>query len=290
MTGNKWMRCVMALGLLSTTLLSGCVVVVATGCDWDNDPAVWTEETVQLQVESAGLTAMEVRSHNGAVDFAGQPAGSAATVSVRKKAGGSSADDAREAMAAIEVTSERTSSGEQKLGWKWRGTKKSRWVGVVSFSIQAPGAVRFDAETHNGEITVNGVAGDTRVVTHNGAVTVNTSAGKLDVETHNGAITATYNGASVSLETHNGEIRADLRNSGAVRGEMTTNNGAIEVLVGAGTAANVVAETDNGRVSHDAAITVESEGKTRLEGKIGAGGDRLELTTHNGSINIKAVG
>ncbi len=274
----------------AATLTSGCVVVIGAGCDWDHSPAVWTEETVQLKIETTGLTALEVRTHNGEIEFTGQQVGTPATATVRKKAGGSSGEDAREALAAIEIISEHSSSGEQELGWRWKGVKKSRWAADVAFAIQAPGTLRFDAETHNGAVTANGVVGDTMIVTHNGKVVVDAKDGKLHAETHNGAIAATYSGPSVTLESHNGEIKADLRQSGKVRGDITTHNGAIELSVGAGTAADLIAETDNGRVNFEGPITVGAADKSRLEGKLGAGGDRLELTTHNGSINIKAAG
>lgn len=275
---------------LSLLLSSGCIVVVAGGCDWERSPDVWTEETVQIPMESAGLTAVEVRTHNGEVEFTGQPAGSPATVTVRKKAGGRSAEDAAEAMAAIEITSQRSANGEHKLGWKWKGAEKSRWVAVVAFTIQAPGNIRFDTETHNGPVTANGVVGDTKIVTHNGKVVVDAKDGKLHAETHNGSIVATYGGPHVTLETHNGEIKADLRQSAGVRGEIATHNGAIELSVGANTAANLIAATDNGKVTSEAPITVAIANRTRLEGKLGSGGEKLELTTHNGSINIKAAG
>ncbi len=278
-------------GLTATLIfVSGCIVVVSAGCDWERSPLAWTEETVQIPMETAGLTAIEVRTHNGEIEFTGQPAGTPGTVTVRKKASGSSIADAKEAMAAIEIVSERSASGEHKLAWRWKGDKKSRWAAEVAFAIQAPGNLRFDAETHNGAVTASAIAGDAKVVTHNGKIKVDSRDGKLHAVTHNGAIAATYNGPSVTLETHNGEIKADLRESGRVRGDITTHNGAIELSVGAGTAADLVAETDNGKVSYDAPITVGSAAKSRLEGKLGPGGDRLELTTHNGSINIKATG
>jgi|CXWL01.1.fsa_nt_gi DUF4097 and DUF4098 domain-containing protein YvlB len=285
-------RCICALFGLSATLFftSGCVIVVSTGCDWDRSPEAWTEETVELPIDSAGLTALEVRTHNGAIEFTGQSGGAAGSITIRKKAGGSSTADAQEAMAAIEIVSERSAGGEHKLAWRWKGDKKSRWVAAVTFAIHASGALRFDAQTHNGSVTASAVTGDAKLVTQNGKITVDSRDGKLHARTHNGSISATYSGPSVTLETHNGAIKADLRQSGSVRGDVTTHNGAIELSVGAGTAAELVAETVNGRVTCDAPITVGSVEKSRLEGKLGQGGDRLELTTHNGSISIKAAG
>lgn len=288
---NIWVRRSVLLGLsMAWLLVSGCIIVVGTGCDWERAPAAWVEETVEVAVDSNGLAALDVKTHNGEIEFAGQPAGGAVTVTARKKAGGPTVEEAREALAAVEIVAERN-GGEQKLAWRWKGVKKSRWSGEVAFTIKAPGNLRLDAETENGAVTVNGVVGDVRIETDNGKVIVDSRDGKLAATSHNGAITATYAGPSISLESHNGEIKTDLRQSGPVRGEIVTHNGAIELAVGNGTAADLVASTDNGSVSNQGGVVVtsSSSSRTRLEGKIGAGGGKLELTTHNGAINIKGA-
>lgn len=285
---KKLSRMFALLGLSVISVFGpGCVVVVAGGCDWSQSPAVWAEETVQIPLETVGLSAMDVRTHNGDVDFAGNPGAVPAGIVAQKRAGSSSMDDAREALAAIEIVSERA-GGEHRLSWRWKGEKRSRWVGGVAFSIQGPSNLALTVETHNGEVKAGGVVGNVKVLTHNGAVIVDSREGSLEAVTHNGSVSATYGGPNIKLETHNGEVKADLRQSGSVRGEISTHNGAIEVQVGSVTAANVVAETDNGRVTSQAPITVSASSRTRLEGQLGPGGEKLELTTHNGSIQIKA--
>ena len=273
---------------LTSILATGCVFIVDGQCVWSCPPTVWKEATAEIAIDPNRLTAMEVQTHNGEIDFSGQPAGTTtASATVRKKAGGLTVADAEEAMEAIDVYSERSADGAQRLGWRWKGVKKNNWQTQVSFSISAPGNLRFDAESHNGAVSAAGVVGEVRVVTHNGRVKIVSQEGALRAETHNGRIEAEYAGPKITLETHNGEIEANLSRCGAIAGDITTHNGAVVIAVGASTSASLNAETDNGRISLDAPITESSVGRTRLKGKLGVGGENLDIVTHNGNIRIK---
>jgi len=171
---------------------SGCVIVgVGDGCWSGGGPSAWTEAVEERPIDTTGLTALEVRTHNGAIDFQGQPAGGGASVTIKKKAGGVNQADAEAALAAINVFVEPAGSGKTRISWKWSVPKKARWSGDVSFAIRAPGSLHFDAETHNGAVTVAEASGDVKVVSHNGKVKVRSSKGKLHAETLNGEVDAT---------------------------------------------------------------------------------------------------
>jgi hypothetical protein len=230
---------------------------------------------------------LDIRTHNGDVDYAGQTVGSPSGISVHKRAGGSSMENAREALAAMEIVSERV-GGDLKLSWRWKGDKRSRWVGVVAFRVQGPNRVNLAVETHNGEVKAAGLAGNVKIVSHNGMVNVDSRDGTLEAVTHNGGLHATYAGSQLRLETHNGTVRADLRQCGPLRGDIHTHNGAVEVQVGPQTAAEIVARTSNGSVTSQAPIEVKAASRTRLEGRLGTGGEKLDISTHNGSVQIKA--
>ena len=282
-------RASLFLGIpLASMMATGCLIIAGGQCVWSCPPAVWKEATAEIPIDPNGLTALEVRTHNGAIDFTGQPAGTtSASATVHKKAGGTTAADAEEAMNAIEVYVERSADGTQRLGWRWKGVKKANWQAQVAFAITAPGTLRFDAETHNGAVTASGVVGNARIVTHNGKVKVASQEGELRAETHNGEIDVEYVGPKIVLVTHNGEIEADLSHCGSIQGDITTHNGAVEVAVGANTSASLSAETVNGRITFDAPIAASSIERTHLKGKLGDGGDNLDIVTHNGSIQIK---
>lgn len=271
-------------------LASGCVLVaVDGGCRSWGGPQVWTETVEERSIDTTGLTALEVRTHNGSVDFNGLAAGDSASVTITKKAGGNSKADAEEALAAINVFVESRGSDKTRISWKWSVPKKARWGGDVSFAIQAPGNLHLDAETHNGAVVASEVSGDVKIVTHNGKVKVRSSNGKLHAETQNGEVDATYAGPEVNLISHNGEVSADLSRCEAVAGKITTHNGGVRVAVGMNTAAMLKCQTHNGGIVCDAPLTESQKTSGELTGKLGAGGQSLGVVTHNGSIRVKST-
>jgi DUF4097 and DUF4098 domain-containing protein YvlB len=259
------------------------------GCWSWGGPLVWTEALEEHPIDTMGLAALEVRTHNGSIDFQSQTAGGSASVTITKKAGGTNQEDAEEALAAINVFVEPAGNGKTRISWKWAVPKKARWGGDVSFAIRAPGNLHFDAETHNGAVTVAEASGDVKVVSHNGKVKVRSSTGKLHAETHNGDVDATYAGPEVNISSHNGEVSADLSKCGAVAGSITTHNGQVRIEVGKNTAATLKCQTHNGGIDCDAPLSESHKARGELKGKLGAGGPSLGVVTHNGSIRVKST-
>ena len=277
------------LGPLTLLSGTGCIIIGGFGSHGCYDsPRVWVETTEEFPIETVGLTELQVRTHNGAITYRGQPAADATgVVLVTKKAGGVSQADAEEAMEAIQVYSESEANGVHRLGWKWSPLRRKGWSATVSFDIQAPGGIRFDAESHNGWMEVTGVTADVRLVTHNGRIKVDSSGGKLRAETHNGRIEATYEGENVTVLTRNGRILADLRRCGALAGSVTTHNGGIDLVLGESVSAELACETHNGSITADVPIQTKVIKRGSFRGVIGEGGGKLRVKTHNGSIRIK---
>lgn len=278
--------CVLA-GLLALSS-AGCIVVGIGGWSCTTH---WTEGvTEELRFDTTDVEGLEVRTHNGKIRFEGESTGNPeAIVTVTKKGGGCTFADAEEALAAIEVYIEDVGERSRRIAWKWNPRKRSGWSARVSFEIHAPGALNFDAKTHNGSITVADARGDVRVVTHNGGVNVTSAGGTLDAETHNGKLAAAYVGDDVTLLTHNGRITADLSGCESVRGTVTTHNGSIEVLLGEKVSAELACRTHNGGISCNVPLEEINISRGRLSGKVGAGEGRLAVTTHNGSVRIKSA-
>ena len=268
---------------------SGCIVIGVGG--W-HGPAIWTETvTERMPIETAGLTAIEAKTHNGSITFEAQPVGAGeAFVTITKKTGGTCAADAEAAMAALDVSVEPVDNGTVRLGWKWAGVKHPSWSARVEFDIHAPGNLRFEAESHNGPLEVSGIEGDVRLETHNGSINTASGNGTLYARTHNGPVTAAYAGGDVTLLTHNGRIVADLSDCLAVQGRLTSHNGGIEVIVGGGTSAKVDCQTHNGGISCDAPVTTVRTTKHRLTATVGDGAGNLDVSTHNGGVRIKQAG
>jgi DUF4097 and DUF4098 domain-containing protein YvlB len=240
-----------------------------------------------VTIDTAGLQTLEVKTHNGRVAFDGTNDATQAIAQVHIRGGAWSKEEAQVALDAIEVFVEPGKQGRQLLGWRWNPPKKHSWRGQVSFDISGPVEVNLEVETHNGRVEVSGVQGSVTTVTHNGRINVSTAKGKLYARTHNGRIEADYDGEDVTLITHNGTISAQLDKCQEIRGKMVTHNGSVKVTLGDSVSTFVDAQTHNGRISCDLPIDVQNRSRRHLTGALGNGGGRLNLTTHNGGINIK---
>ena len=140
----------------------------------------------------------------------------------------------------------------------------------VDFTVHVPAGVRLAAHTVNGSIEAASLASDVAASTVNGHVRVATS-GYAEATTVNGSITASLGRATWS---------DDLR--------FTTVNGGITLDLPANVSADVHAHTVNGDIVTDFPILVTGRlGPRRLNGTIGSGGRRLELTTVNGTIRLR---
>lgn len=140
----------------------------------------------------------------------------------------------------------------------------------VEFTVKVPSGVDFEGATVNGDVIATDLPADAEVSTVNGDIEVS-AAGGVEATTVNGSIDATLgsNGWAEDLE-------------------FTTVNGGIRVTLPNNTDANVKATTVNGSVESDFPVTVQ--GKMRrgsMQGRIGKGGPEIEMTTVNGSIELR---
>jgi len=154
-----------------------------------------------------------------------------------------------------------------------------------------------DAHSSNGSIEVNDVKGNVNFRTSNGGVHADNVAGAFEAETSNGGIRVhlrdTEAGRPIRLSTSNGGI--DLQVDSPRQNDVvaSTSNGPITVRMPAGVNANLHAATNsNGSVRSDFDILMhggEISRRTRIEGAIGSGGPRIDLTTSNGNINLVKI-
>jgi hypothetical protein len=263
---------------------------VIVGGSFDFGARAWREATEEIRIESAGLTYLEVRTHNGKVAYDGEDAAAEVLVVAKKRGGGRTEEAAEEALAAIEVYAEAIGDNSRRVGWRWKEPRRSSWQGAVEFEITGPASLGLDVETHNGAIVIDDLSGGAKLVTHNGALTVDAKGPKLQAETHNGCIQAVFAGDDVALSTHNGEIEARLLRAGPVSGTITTHNGGVELAVAEGVASQIHCTTHNGHIKME--VPNEStEVSTRLvKASIGGGGPPLAISTHNGSIKVRPAG
>lgn len=146
------------------------------------------------------------------------------------------------------------------------------------------------ARTSNGAMELDKVSGAVTARTSNGRIRVSGLRGSADVETSNGQIDADIaepqEGAPLVFRSSNGSISVKMDRWARNPLRITTSNASITLALPPGVNADLRAATSNGRVSSDYEVAARDFGKNRLEGRLGAGGERIELTSSNGSIRI----
>jgi hypothetical protein len=149
----------------------------------------------------------------------------------------------------------------------------------------------LDAQTSNGGIDVQGLEGSVSVRTTNGRVHAEDVRGSIEAATSNGGIHVRLakpeSGSPIKLQTSNGGIELTLETVNQNEIRASTSNGGITLHLPGNLAADLIANTSNSSISTDFEVQARgSISKNHLEGKIGAGGPTIDLSTSNGSIRL----
>ncbi len=144
-------------------------------------------------------------------------------------------------------------------------------TGSVRYRLMVPAGARLDKiDSVNSDITVAGVRGS------------------VELETVNGRITATGLAADARLESVNGSLSAEFASlDGVQKVKLDSVNGRASVVLPKGAGARIDADSVNGGVSIDQAVTLGKIHRHSLTGQIGSGGPDISLETVNGGISIK---
>lgn len=256
------------MGRLSLFVLAGTLVALPGAA-----------EDFRWQGRLSAGKAIEVKGINGAID-ARAADGDEVLVVARKHGRKSSVDEVRvevvehEGGVTVCALYPARHSDKPNVCKPGEGTGSNSNSDVeVEFEVRVPKSVRFVGRTVNGGVEAESLPDDVEAYTVNGSVRVS-AAGEVRAETVNGSIRAAMGRATgrepLSFKTVNGGITVEMPGSAA---------------------ADVHAETVNGGIETDFPLTVKGKwvGR-RLDGTIGAGGRRLELTTVNGSITLRKAG
>jgi hypothetical protein len=140
----------------------------------------------------------------------------------------------------------------------------------LEITVRVPDGVRVDVSSINGGLNIDGATSVVEAHTVNGGINARSSGGPVNASTVNGDI----------------DVRMGALGTGAL--DFSTTNGSIEVTVPDGLNADVTMRTVNGNVGSDFPMTVNGRiSPRRISATIGRGGMRLELSTVNGSIDLR---
>ena len=150
---------------------------------------------------------------------------------------------------------------------------------------------KMEGRTTNGSIRMSSCHGEARLNSTNGRIEGDLENGAVDAQTTNGDVVlklAKLDGKGpLRASTSNGEINLTLDAGHELRA--STSNSSITVHLPATANAELRARTSHAKVSSDfevARSTSDDEDRKSLDGKIGAGGPLIDLSTSNGSIHV----
>jgi hypothetical protein len=146
-----------------------------------------------------------------------------------------------------------------------------------------------DGHTSGGGIHLEACTGDVNLHTSGGGIHLGPVNGNAEVHTSGGPISIKEIAGTVKGHTSGGGI--DVAFAGPLKGDcdLSTSGGGITVRVDPKSDFDLDASTSGGGVSTKLPVTVQGEvGRSKLVGKVNAGGHRLKLHTSGGSIRIEA--
>lgn len=245
------------------TWVAGLALVAASVAVAD----VTEEVSFSYTINNGGRISLD--NINGDVTITGGK-GDAVEITAFKKA------DNQEYLDGIEIRID-ASDDTIRIDTKHPDSKRSFWGssdgGSVTYTLTVPASVNLDSiESVNGDIEISGVLGTVKA------------------ETVNGGIEANDLSENVSLETVNGSVHAyftSLRGNQKV--DCETVNGKVSLYLPANADASITAETVNGGIDGEEFGLVTNKGFVGrdMDGEVGNGSARVNLSTVNGGIKIR---
>ena len=167
------------------------------------------------------------------------------------------------------------------------------WVRTGDGSVEVQPIVgSLDVQTGDGHITVASAKGEVRLATGDGHIEARELDGRLDASSGDGHITVAGRFDRLNLRTGDGRIDAralpgsKMDASWSVR----TGDGSVTLRLPDGFAADLDAETRDGRISVDFPVAVSGMLSQRtIRGKINGGGQVLSVHTGDGSIRLERL-
>jgi DUF4097 and DUF4098 domain-containing protein YvlB len=254
--------------MIRKVFIADCMLaaVFIAGCDWI--PNAQYKKQVNLTLPAGRAELFSAQTHNGNISVTGsETADCNLTAEIHVRA--DTEENAKKIAEQVKVSllpegNDITLNIEKPDIPKWF---------QISVNLKAilPKTMGLAIGTHNGNISLSGIAGRTEAVSYNGNIDYEGIAGDLKIGTHNGSI----------------KVQCSRQSAAPSVISLTNYNGNISFIPPENFSAVVSGSTHNGSVSTNLPLTVTGRNNNTVSGTIGDGRDKLFLTTHNGSITIK---
>jgi DUF4097 and DUF4098 domain-containing protein YvlB len=149
---------------------------------------------------------------------------------------------------------------------------------------------KLNVHTSGGTIHLGNATGPAELKTSGGSIKVDKIAGDLYARTSGGSIKIEESRGTIDASTSGGSVTARFATAPLADSKLSTSGGSITVALPATANLDLDAHASGGGVDSELPVTVQGKhDEDSLNGKINAGGPRLQLRTSGGSINVRRL-
>ncbi len=284
----------MRLSTVIATLPAAAALLLAGGCaihlgHW-RDPSCFASADETIVVAAADFDALAVTTHRGSIHVESAAAGvDSVTIVAHKQAGGRDPSDADTALAALRVA-HRGEGRTLTLQAEWLQEAPDRWEATVSFQITLPARFGVTLASHDGDVSVTGLAGPVAASSHHGDVDLLDLRGCVAASSHHGTVACATSGSQVALSSHHGDVR--LRTSAtAIDATLTSHHGDLELDLQSGMRGTIQGDGEFGgldwRGSGGPTVLINGDDFELRFPDPAAG--TITLSTHNGCVRVRCA-
>jgi DUF4097 and DUF4098 domain-containing protein YvlB len=145
----------------------------------------------------------------------------------------------------------------------------------------------FEAELTAGGIDIDELkTQDAEITTSAGSIEIGLLEGKGKIRSSAGNILVSELSGSADMKSSAGSVKTGIvRMDGTVK--LHSSAGSVKVDLNEGVSADVILSTSAGNVNCDLPMQFSHSGKNRVDGFIGTGGHKLDLSSSAGNISLK---
>jgi putative adhesin len=142
------------------------------------------------------------------------------------------------------------------------------------------------ASSISGSVDVRNSKGDVYTSATSGAVRVTRPGGRVDASSISGSVEIIGANGDVKAHAVSGRVSVDGNPGSNSYWELKTTSGSVEVTVPNSANFHLTAENVSGQIRADIPIVVEEQSKHSLRARVGNGGNRVEIHTVSGQIEV----
>jgi hypothetical protein len=159
----------------------------------------------------------------------------------------------------------------------------------VELEVTTPANTKLEMQGSDGRVSISGVKGPILARTSDGSLDIDGVDGNLEARTSDGKMRVSGRFDKLDLQSSDGGIMATALPGSKVAESWSlhASDGRVELRIPENLNANVSLHTSDGHIDVDVPLSVSGRlGTHDIQGKMGAGGELLDIHTSDGSIHV----